>query len=118
MNSSVPSAGKNEFAQVGTHAFTVEDYYRMGRYGLLDANSRVELVDSVVEVHRDPERGRYRSVQVVKPGDIIQPLAFPDISVAVGDILGEESRPEPSEAQVHGAGGVGVAADLGTQGVD
>lgn len=50
----------------------------------------VNRVDLVVEVHRDPERSRYRSVEVLKRGDVIRPLAFPDVSIAVGDILGEE----------------------------
>jgi Uma2 family endonuclease len=51
----------------------------------------VNLVDATVEVHRDPERGRYRSVRVLKPGDSIQPLAFPEVSIAVSEVLGAES---------------------------
>jgi Uma2 family endonuclease len=51
----------------------------------------VNLIDGVIEVHREPERARYRSVQVLKRGDGLQPLEFPDISVAVSDILGEAS---------------------------
>jgi Uma2 family endonuclease len=50
----------------------------------------VNLVDGAVEVHRDPVRGRYRSIQAYGRGEAIQPLAFPEISVAVGDILGAE----------------------------
>jgi Uma2 family endonuclease len=51
----------------------------------------VNLVDSVVEVYRNPVRSRYRSVEALKPGDVIRPLAFPDVAIAVSDILGEES---------------------------
>lgn len=51
----------------------------------------VNLVGSALEVHRDPARSRYRSVQVLKHGDVLHPLAFPDVSIAVSDILGEES---------------------------
>lgn len=51
----------------------------------------VNLVDSVVEVHRDSARGKYRSVQTFRRGDVIQPLAFPEIAIAVSDILGPES---------------------------
>ena len=50
----------------------------------------VNRVDFAVEVYRDPARSRYRSVQVLKRGDGIQPLAFPDVSIAVSDILGDE----------------------------
>lgn len=51
----------------------------------------VNRVDFVVEVHRDPLRSRYRSVQVLKCGDMIRPLTFSDVAIAVSDILGAES---------------------------
>ena len=46
------------------------------------------LVDRQIEVHRDPTPGGYKSIQVLKPGDVIRPLAFLDLDVAVSDILG------------------------------
>ena len=46
------------------------------------------LVDRQIEVHRDPTPGGYKSIQVFKPGDVIRPLAFPDLDVAVSDIIG------------------------------
>jgi Uma2 family endonuclease len=49
------------------------------------------IVGDEVIVHRDPARGRYRSVQVMKRGDTIRPLAFPDVSISISDVLGEES---------------------------
>jgi Uma2 family endonuclease len=54
----------------------------------------VNLVDSVVEVRRDPgrlappSRGRgYRSVETVRPPSAITPLALPGVSIAVADLL-------------------------------
>ena len=54
----------------------------------------VNLVDRVLEVHRDPAadasavfRWRYRSVVVLGPGAVAVPLAFPDIGLAVSDLL-------------------------------
>jgi Uma2 family endonuclease len=52
----------------------------------------VNLVDRVVEVHRDPlvderRRARYRSVHVARPGDTLTPLAAPAASIAVDDLL-------------------------------
>lgn len=48
----------------------------------------VNLVDSVVEVYREPKDGVYRSVQALKRGDTVQPLAFPDVTLALDDLLG------------------------------
>ena len=48
----------------------------------------VNLVDSALLVYRRPVDGAYRSEQVLGREDTIQPLAFPDVSIAVADILG------------------------------
>jgi Uma2 family endonuclease len=54
----------------------------------------VDLVHRHVEVHRDPspdaasEFGwRYRDVQTLSPGATVAPLARPEVSVAVADLL-------------------------------
>ena len=47
----------------------------------------VNLVDDLILVYRDPTPSGYRSVQVLRLGDRIQPLAFPDITIAVSDVL-------------------------------
>jgi Uma2 family endonuclease len=49
----------------------------------------VNVVHGRVEVHRDPDRAarRYRSVTVADRGARIAPVAFPDVSVRVDDLL-------------------------------
>jgi Uma2 family endonuclease len=52
----------------------------------------VNLVDRVVEIHRDPtpgrdRRGRYRVVTMARPGESIVPLAAPVARIAVDDLL-------------------------------
>ena len=47
----------------------------------------VNLVDSQLLVYRQPIDGVYRSVTVLGKGDTIQPLAFPDITIDVSEIL-------------------------------
>jgi len=47
----------------------------------------VDLTRDVVEVYRDPTRGRYLSVRVARQGELIAPEALPDRSVAVSDLL-------------------------------
>jgi len=48
----------------------------------------VNLVDGHVAVYRDPAPDGYRSVQLFHPGDVLRPLAFPNLVLAVEDILG------------------------------
>jgi Uma2 family endonuclease len=48
----------------------------------------VDLIHAEIMVHRDPERSRYRSMRAFKHGEVIAPLAFPDVSIAVTDVLG------------------------------
>ena len=64
-----------------------------GRAGIQDYWI-VNLINAIVEVHRDPvgdvssEFGwRYRDIQTFRAGDSIFPLARPDVSIAVGDLL-------------------------------
>jgi hypothetical protein len=51
----------------------------------------VNLVDRVVEVHRDPPsedgRSRYGEVTVMAAGERVVPLAEPFASVAIADLL-------------------------------
>lgn len=47
----------------------------------------LSLPDNSLEVHREPSPKGYRSLQRLSPGATISPLAFPDISLAVADLL-------------------------------
>ncbi|HYU32206.1 MAG TPA: Uma2 family endonuclease [Thermoanaerobaculia bacterium] len=47
----------------------------------------VDLTRNVLEVYRDPSREGYRSIQRLRRGDRIAPLAFPDFEIAVETIL-------------------------------
>lgn len=48
----------------------------------------VNLAASQVIVYHEPKDGAYRSVTVPDREDSIKPLAFPDITIAVSEILG------------------------------
>jgi Uma2 family endonuclease len=48
----------------------------------------VDLVDEVVEVHRQPEGGAYRQVERIGRGGSVSPQAFPDVTLSVDEILG------------------------------
>jgi Uma2 family endonuclease len=51
-------------------------------YWLVDVTGRRVLV------HRDPAPSGYRSIEELRAGDELRMLAFPDVSISVGDILG------------------------------
>jgi Uma2 family endonuclease len=48
----------------------------------------VNLADGQIEVYRDPSPDGYTHVEIRARGDSIQLVAFPDVSIAVTDILG------------------------------
>lgn len=58
-------------------------------YGISDVDEYwvVDHVHGTVEVHRDRAQGEWRSITVHQRGDVIAMLAFPDVQVAVSDIL-------------------------------
>jgi Uma2 family endonuclease len=47
----------------------------------------VNLRDMTLEIHREPRFTGYGSKAVLRAGDTIRPLAFPDVIVDVGDLL-------------------------------
>lgn len=47
----------------------------------------VNLIDRVIEVYREPVDGTYRSVEVVRQGDVLRPAALSNISVPVSDLF-------------------------------
>jgi Uma2 family endonuclease len=46
----------------------------------------VDLVSRSIEVRRDPDRGRYRSVQTVAGDEPVHPLAAPEIALRPADL--------------------------------
>jgi Uma2 family endonuclease len=49
----------------------------------------VDLTTDHVEVYRDPARARYRSVTLLRRGDVVSPRFAPDLLVDVTTILGD-----------------------------
>ncbi len=47
----------------------------------------VNLVDGVIEIHRNCRDGAYLRVDIAGPDDVLAPEKFPDLRIAVGDIL-------------------------------
>ena len=47
----------------------------------------VNLIDDVLEVCRDPVDGSYETHLVLQATDIVSPLSFPDLEIAVSDLL-------------------------------
>ncbi len=48
----------------------------------------VDLAGEQLLVFREPEHDGYRDSRVYRPGDALSPQAFPDMSLAVDDLLG------------------------------
>ena len=86
--------------------FTVDEYYRMAKVGVLNEDDRVELIEGEViqmppiggphasRVNRLTERppdltpSGYRETRVYRRGEPISPLAFPDVAFTIDDLLG------------------------------
>jgi Uma2 family endonuclease len=50
----------------------------------------VNLVDRVVEKYSEPSGGSYARLVTVRVGDAVAPLAFPDVSMTVDEIVGAD----------------------------
>jgi Uma2 family endonuclease len=48
----------------------------------------VDLSGDRVQVHRGPAPGGYRQVRIFGRGETVVPEAFPDLTIAIGDLLG------------------------------
>jgi Uma2 family endonuclease len=48
----------------------------------------VDIPGRRVEVGSDPDRGRYATVRRLGEGDVLSPVAFPDVTIAVADLFG------------------------------
>jgi Uma2 family endonuclease len=47
----------------------------------------VDLVNELVEVRRDRDRGTWRSITTYRRGQTVSLLAFPDVVIEVAEIL-------------------------------
>jgi hypothetical protein len=47
----------------------------------------VNVVDKVIEVHRDRGPDAYARVTVHSEGEVVHPEAFPEVAVAVADVF-------------------------------
>ena len=45
------------------------------------------IFDRLVEVHREPREGAYRAIVTKRRGDILSLAEFPDVELAVADVL-------------------------------
>jgi Uma2 family endonuclease len=58
-------------------------------YGISEVDEYwiVDLVNELVEVRRDPDRGTWRSISTYRRGQTMSLLAFPDVAIEVVEIL-------------------------------
>jgi Uma2 family endonuclease len=58
-------------------------------YGISEVDEYwiVDQVHGVIEVRRDRDAGTWRSIETFRRGDTVAMRAFPDVSVAVADVL-------------------------------
>jgi Uma2 family endonuclease len=47
----------------------------------------VDLTAGWLEVYREPSPAGYKLLRKALPGEMVNPLAFPDVQVAVGDVI-------------------------------
>ncbi|MFN0278179.1 MAG: Uma2 family endonuclease [Pyrinomonadaceae bacterium] len=47
----------------------------------------VNLINNIIEVHKDPSNGIYQLTSIYKPGDILKSKALPNLSLEVDQIL-------------------------------
>lgn len=77
------------------HRFTVDDYHRMADAGVLGEDDRVELIEGemvdlpagIVEVWTEPGTAGYGHIRRVSADGSLSPQAFPDVVLAVDDLL-------------------------------
>ncbi len=47
----------------------------------------VDVAEKAIEVRTDPGEGKYRQIRIVRPGESIRLQAFPDVEIAVSDVI-------------------------------
>lgn len=83
------------------HRLTVDDYYRMGKAGILRADERVELIEGEI-IDMPPPRSRHAGT-VKQLAQLLQHAVGGRALVQVQDplTLGEYSEPQPDLALLH-----------------
>ncbi len=49
----------------------------------------VNIKDRTIEVHREPVGSKYRNIVIYAEGEVVHPLAFPNVSLAVSQLFPE-----------------------------
>ena len=82
-------------AEVARSSLRRDKVVKTSLYGLADVDEYwiVNHVEEVVEVYRDRHNGEWRQRTTHQRGDIIAMLAFPDVEIAVSEILPPVSVP-------------------------
>jgi Uma2 family endonuclease len=47
----------------------------------------VDIAAKMIEVHAEPSDGQYTRIRTVRPGEVIRLQAFPDVELAVSDVI-------------------------------
>jgi Uma2 family endonuclease len=58
----------------------------------------LDLQNDRLRVYRDPDNGEYRSVLVVLRGMTVAPFAFPDVTLMVDEVLGDQPAAQQPDA--------------------
>ena len=85
-------APKRELARVYKKAERWNAFIEVMKDAVEKANwsspeDKIPVLFEMIEVYRDPSDGQYQRIEIMRRGDRLQPLAFPDISIAVDDVL-------------------------------
>ncbi|MEJ5198619.1 MAG: Uma2 family endonuclease [Anaerolineae bacterium] len=62
--------------------------YAYARAGIVEA-WLVDLIDGLIMIHREPSPTGYKLLRKALPGEMISPTAFPDLQIAVADVISE-----------------------------
>ena len=76
--------------EVGDSSVALDRRDKMPRYARagIPETWLVDLPGNAIEIYREPAGDRYADVRTARRGETIAPLAFPDLTLAVDEILG------------------------------
>ena len=75
--------------EVGDSSAGIDRGYKLLLYARASVGEvwLVDLKEDTIAVHRDPAGGEYRTVLEARRGGTVSPLAFPDVVLAVDDLI-------------------------------